>query len=407
MQNIFIEREYKFIPPFRNRFFPWLVNRTGFFPWYLKRTAGVIGCELRNENKLVESLKAGHGVLVTPNHPSTLDPIALSHLAYRTNTLFYAMASWHLFHTSRTERLAIRFMGGFSVYREGLDRQALDMAIHILSEAERPLVVFPEGTATRTNDRLSAMLDGVSFMARAAAKKRAKQDPAKKVVVHPVAIKYLYVGDMNKDALPLLEQIEKRLTFRPLTEVSAIERLRRIGEALLALKEIEYFGEVRSGTLAVRQQDLVERLMGPIEQEWLGKTQTGGIVARIKNVRMKVFPDIARGAVDEQERARRFRQLADTYLAQQIAFYPEGYFGDDVTIERIVETIERFEEDLTDEAPTLGPLKVIIDVLDAIEVDPQRDRSAESDVLMDQITQTIQARLNELAKLGTPYQFKP
>lgn len=405
MQNIFIEREYKFVPPMRGRFLQWLANRSGFFPWYLKRSSGVVACELMNEHKLLESVRAGHGVLVTPNHSSTLDPLALSHLAHRTNLLFYAMASWHVFHTSRMERWIIRFMGGFSVYREGLDRQALDKAIDILSQAERPLVVFPEGTATRTNDRLSAMLDGVSFMARAAAKKRAKEDPAKKVVVHPVAIKYLYLGDMNRDALPLLEQIEKRLTFRPLREVSAIERLRRVGEALLSLKEIEYFGEVRSGTLAQRQHDLVERLMAPLEQEWLGKTQTGGIVSRIKNVRMKIFPDIARGAVDEVERERRFRQLADSYLAQQIAFYPEGYFNECVTLERIVETIERFEEDLTDEAPTLGPLKVVIDVLDPIEVDPQRDKSSSSDPLMDKLTERLQLRLDELARLGTPYVF--
>ena len=65
-------------------------------------------------------------------------------------------------------------MGAFSVNREGVDRQAINMAIEILETAERPLIVFPEGAVSRTNDRLHALLDGVAFIARAAAKRRAK-----------------------------------------------------------------------------------------------------------------------------------------------------------------------------------------------------------------------------------------
>jgi len=403
VQNIFIERNYQFIPPIRSRWFPSLVNRLGFFPWYLRRTAGVRKCQVLHADRLLESVRAGHGVLVTPNHPTTLDPLLLSNLAHETGLLFYAMASWHLFHGSWLERNCIRMMGGFSVYREGLDRQAIDMAIDTLTAAERPLVVFAEGTATRTNDRLSEMLDGISFIARTAAKRRAKQEPAKRVVVHPIAIKYKFVGDMDKTVVPVLERLERRLTFRPMSSVDLVERLRRIGTALLALKEIEYFGEPRQGRLRDRQAGLVERLMQPLEQEWLGRPQSGGIVTRVKNLRMKIFPEIARGEVDAAERDRRFRHLADTYLAQQVAFYPTGYLDSGVTIERIVETVHRFEEDMTDESPMLGPLDAIIEVLPAIEVEPGRDRGAESDPLMAKIGASLQEALDRLALEGTPY----
>ena len=84
------------------------------------------------------------------------------------------MASWHLFHHSWLNSWAIRAMGGFSVNREGVDRQAINMAIELLAEAKRPLVIFPEGATSRTADHLQAMLDGVAFIARAAAKKRAQ-----------------------------------------------------------------------------------------------------------------------------------------------------------------------------------------------------------------------------------------
>ena len=73
---------------------------------------------------------------------------------------------------SRLNGWAIRAMGGFSVNREGVDRQAINMAIELLAGAKRPLVIFPEGATSRTADHLQALLDGVAFIARAAAKKR-------------------------------------------------------------------------------------------------------------------------------------------------------------------------------------------------------------------------------------------
>ncbi len=57
-------------------------------------------------------------------------------------------------------------MGAFSIYREGVDRQSIDLAVEILATGERPLVIFPEGAVFRTNDRLQPLLDGVAFLAR-------------------------------------------------------------------------------------------------------------------------------------------------------------------------------------------------------------------------------------------------
>ena len=75
------------------------------------------------------------------------------------------MASWHIFKQSRLESFVVRRLGGFSIYREGLDRQSLDTAVQIVSNAERPLVIFPEGVVSRSNDRLNSLMDGVSFIA--------------------------------------------------------------------------------------------------------------------------------------------------------------------------------------------------------------------------------------------------
>ncbi len=50
--------------------------------------------------------------------------------------------------------MILRQVGAFSVYREGMDRDALKCAIQILVDARRPLVLFPEGVISRSNDRL-------------------------------------------------------------------------------------------------------------------------------------------------------------------------------------------------------------------------------------------------------------
>ena len=131
---------------------------------------------MRGSEHLQDSVRLGHGILLAPNHCRYSDPIAMGWIVRQVNVYLYSMASWHLFHQSRLQAFAMRMCGGFSVYREGVDRQSLNTAIEVLVAAKRPLVVFPEGTVFRTNDILQPLLDGVAFLARAAAKRRAKQD---------------------------------------------------------------------------------------------------------------------------------------------------------------------------------------------------------------------------------------
>ena len=147
MQNIFIERPYQFLGPFRSTILPRIIRDAELFRWHLRKNEGVGSVEVRNADNLKASLDAGKGVLLTPNHPRTADPIVLGSLAKEVRCYFYAMASSHLFHNGWKNRFLIRVMGGFSVNREGSDRQAINTAIDAMVEAKRPLIVFGEGTA--------------------------------------------------------------------------------------------------------------------------------------------------------------------------------------------------------------------------------------------------------------------
>ena len=403
MQDIFVEQPYEFIPPYRGRFLPRLLRNMEMFRSHLRKNEGVESYEIRNSERLRQSVDEGCGVLITPNHPRTADPVALGWLAKQTDLLFYGMASSHLFHRGWLQRKLMQVMGAYSVYREGTDRQAINLAVDSMATPDRPVVIFGEGTATRSNDRLTELMDGLSFIARTAAKKREKTDQGK-VVIHPIAFKYIFKGDLVATAAPVLTELEERLTFRPMTGASLMDRIDRIGSALLGLKELEYFGEVQDGTYQERQKRLVERLMQPIEEEWLGKVQTDGIILRIKNVRMRIFPDIAQGKVDAQERARRYRQLEDTYLAQQVTFHHPNYLTENPTFERVLETVERFEEDIKDHATVNRPYHVIMDVGEAIEVTSKRDKTLGYDPVTRSIQTSLETMLAKLSSEGTPYQ---
>ena len=314
----------------------------------------------------------------------------------KTPCNFYAMASWHLFNQGWLTRTMIRLMGAFSVNREGLDRQAVDHAIEILQTAERPLVIFPEGTTSRTNDQVMSLMEGPAFIARTAAKRRSKHDGGK-VVVHPVGLKYVFQGDLHAACDDVLTRIEEKLHWRPSSDLPLIDRLIKVGNGLLTLKELQYGITTHDGSHRQRQTAMVNRLLCPLEEEWLGKEQAEeGIAIRIKNLRMKIFPEMARNELAHDERKRRWKQLEDTYLAQQIDCYPENYVVDNPTADRILETVEKFEEDLTDHCTIHGNLKVIIDVCEPIEVSTQRVRGVSEDPLITAIRESLQTKLNEL-----------
>ncbi len=401
MQNVLIEKPYEFLPRIKSAWPQTWYCKLGLYKPTLRRLQGVEKFDCRNLDRLQASLNSGHGIILTPNHPRMADPMIMCEVARQTPCNFYAMASWHLFNQSWSTTWMLRLMGAFSVNREGLDRQAVDQAIEILQHAERPLLIFPEGTTSRTNDKLMALMEGPAFIARTAAKRRAKTGG--KVVAHPIAIKYIFEGDLEQTCDKVLTKLESLLNWRPDSTTPLIDRIIKVGNALLTLKELQHGIDNPSGSLRERQTALVNKLLEPLEQEWLGKSQDDGIAIRIKNLRMKIFPEMTRSKLATEERKRRWAQLEDAYLAQQVDCYPEHYVIDNPTVDRILETVEKFEEDFTDSCTIHGNLKAIIDIGEAIEVSPARVRGVSEDPLMTSIRETLETKLKELEQESKQY----
>ncbi len=236
-------------------------------------------------------------------------------------------------------------------------------------------------------------MEGTALIARSAAKKRSKLQPPKKVVVHPIAIRYRFKGNVEAAAGSVLDQIETRLTWRKQQQLPLVERIYKTGGALLALKELEYLGEARTGPIDVRLQNLIDAILVPLEQQWLEKKQEGTVPARVKRLRTAILPDMTDDKIDETERQRRWKQLADLYLAQQLFNYPPDYVRSNPTPDRLLETVERFEEDLTDRVTIHRPFHATVTVGEPIEASPSREGRGGDDPLMEQIAAQLKKML--------------
>ncbi len=395
MQNIIIPRPYQFVPPLRSLF--WTHPLRVWLPRRVRRTYGVLWPEFRGLERIEESLRAGHGVLIAANHCRPCDPEVVGLLCIQLHQACWMMASWHLFMQGRLQRWLLRVGGVFSVYREGVDREALRVATALLAEARRPLVIFPEGIVSRSNDLLGHLMDGTAFIARAAAKQRARAEPPGKVVVHPVALHYYFEGDLRKTVEPVLTMIETRLGWQPQRDLKLVPRVLKLGEGLLAVREVEYFGRAQTGPLGERLSRLIDRVLSPWEREYHLDKPEAVTVERVKRLRSAIVPALVAGGLSPAEHERRWRQLADCYFAQQLACYPVDYLAGTPTVGRILETVERYEEDLTDTARVHQPLRVIIQIGEALEVGPDRPRGGEGDPLMKQLEQSLNTMLAGLA----------
>ena len=378
MNTVVSDQPYVPVPPYHGTLWPRAISL--YVPRYMRRVYGTTKVEIVGADKLRASIATGHGILLTPNHCRDEDPFILSMLARKVRRPFFVVASAHLFMGNKLHAFLLRRAGAFSIYREGMDKQAVQTSIEILETAERPLVIFPEGHISRTNDRLTPMLEGTALIARHAAKKRAKDN--KCVVVHPVATRYSFPFDVKSAAAGMLDQIEARLTRRPSRGLLLHERFRKVGEGLLALKELQYLGHTQEGTIDERLHKLIDAILEPMESEWVNGNSDGHPVVRVKRLRSAILPDMIKGELTESEKTRRWRLLEDLDLAQQLYHYPPGYLTEGASNGRIIETVERFEEDLTGKITAHGPVEAQVTLGDAIEVGIGREARGESDPLM-------------------------
>lgn len=379
------------------------------------REQRLVEVEVRGAEIVRAAVGAGKGVLITPNHPGHADAYAMFEAADRVGSPFYFMSAWQVFASQgAVGRWLLTRHGCFSVDREGADKEAFRTAVEVVRERREPLVVFPEGEVYHQNDRVTPFREGAAAIALAASKKAQRG-----IVVVPCAIKYRYVDDPTPGLVELMGRLEEKVLWRPRPDLPLAQRVYRFAEGLLALKEIEYLGESRAGTIAQRRVVLADHILRGIEGRYplrrsgdgadrgskvkgaptaapaphtstchstgsRGREEhrqaavrqahdlvtSGGeasIPLRVKEARagcLKRLSEIEGGgggagvgrAAGDDARAGREENreggsgvaadLDDLFLVVQAFSYPGDYVDERPSVERLAETLDKFEEDV-------------------------------------------------------------
>ena len=302
-----------------------------------------------------------HGILITPNHPGHADAYCMNAAADQVGKPFYYMTAWQVFAANhRIGRWMLQKHGCFSVDREGADRVAFRCAVEILRNKKHPLVVFPEGEVYHQNDRVTPFREGAAAMAITAAKKSDRP-----VVCIPCAIKYQYINDPTPALLQLMDQLEEKILWRPRRNLNLRERIYRLAGGLIAMKEIEYLGSVQQNeSLTSRVHALADHILQTLESRYEIKSSHKDIhqnktkeferitPQRIKTIRAAALTKLQSIYDDESsmdhadEKEEITRDLDDVFLVVQLFSYPGDYLHEDAPIERLAETLDKFEEDV-------------------------------------------------------------
>ena len=349
--------------------------------------------EVNGVDNVSRVLEQGHGVLITPNHCSHADCFAVYEAADRLGCLFYAMVAWQVFDRSGwLRRLILRQHGCFSIDREGTDLAALRQARAVLQSEASPLIIFPEGEVYHLNDRVTPFREGPAAIALMAAKKASRP-----IVCVPCAMKYSYVKDPTPELTELMARLEEAVFWRPRPDLTLGQRVYHLAEGLLSLKEIEFLGETSSGPLPERIAALIEFILNRIEASYRIDSQEATIPMRIKAARQQAIKRLEELGEDDPARRSLYDNLDDVFFAVQLYSYPGNYVSQQPSIERIAETLDKFEEDVlgAKTATIRGARKATVTFGVPIAVEPRGARKTTAAALTEMLETRVQEMLDE------------
>lgn len=367
-----------------------------------RRTQRLIDVQVSGEDRVRSALQEGSGVMIMPNHASHADPFAIYAAADAVGTPVHIMAAWHVFHNKTLPlRWVLRSHGCFSVDREANDVGAFRQAVDILQTKQQPLVIFPEGEIYHCNERVTPFREGAAAIAVAAARRAER-----KIVCVPCAITYRFSSDPTESLIALMGDLEEAILWRRQTERPLPERIYRFAEALLAVKEVEYLQAAQSGPIPERIRALGDHILRQVEQRHGLTNQTASIPERVKAARRTILEKLGgdefgtTGEVGATGGAAPSLQcdLDDLFLVVQSFSYPGDYVTQKPSVERMAETLDKFEEDVLrrQTASIRADRRASVQFGEPIEVVGDRKARHLTATLSQQVEDAVQALLDRV-----------
>ncbi|MDB6078210.1 MAG: 1-acyl-sn-glycerol-3-phosphate acyltransferase [Akkermansiaceae bacterium] len=343
MRRLRNDLPYTFRPPAQRawvRPFGLLINR-----WLLQRKYR-IGSIVENGFAPVAGLcKAGHSVLLAPNHADHSDPHLMIEVASRHGLRPYFMGAREIFEVNALASWALQSMGVYSVDRDGPDLSAIKTSIGLIEKGRHPLVIYPEGEIYHHHERLDPLHEGVASILL----KGAGRLPAgREAFLVPVGIRFRHDPSVEESFAPRLTRLEDRIGWTPRPSMAVGERIVRLGTGILALKETEFLGHAGTGSIQERLANLCGQLLADVESRLGSDAKSTTTPERVRALRYRV----RRRLLDEAapptflEKEALLDDLDRVFAALQAHSYIGEYLQADPTLDRRAETLMKLEEDL-------------------------------------------------------------
>ncbi|MFO0917877.1 MAG: lysophospholipid acyltransferase family protein [Planctomycetaceae bacterium] len=349
---------------------------------------------LVNPQPLLELQRAGGGILVTPNHSTHYDSTCLYAATERTGVLCHFLTAWQVFGgLPWWQQWSYQRHGCFSIDRENTDVRALKQATELLQIGSSPLVIFPEGDIHHVGERLMPFRDGAAAIALMAVKKSTRP-----IHALPCAIRFRYLDDPRPSLEAVMNRLEDRLFLGRRPELPLAERILRLADVSLTIKEIEHLGQPTRGTIRQRLMHLAESILQKIDHSFGNSPSDGSVPDRVKELRRKAIMALEQPDATPAERARHQRHLDDLFLVVQLYSYPGDYLIERPSAERLAETIDKLEEDILGvELPTVhGRRQVVIQFGEPLRI--QREPGNRNQTR--ELTSQLESRVLELLTHG-------
>jgi 1-acyl-sn-glycerol-3-phosphate acyltransferase len=399
------------------------------------RRQGITEIDVDGSDAVARALDDGAGVLLFSNHSFHYDSYVLIEAGLRGGWCGHFMTAWQVFAlTGRGGRWLLQKHGCFSINREGTDTQAFRQAVAVLVTDPHPLIVYPEGDIYHSNDRVMPFREGAAAIALSARKKATRP-----IQAIPCAMKCFYTLDPTDELVETMNRLESHIRWRPRPDLPLLERIYRFGSGFLALKEVEYVGRPQTGSIPERLRILAELILTRIEDRHRISRRGTTVGERIRQLRASLIKSmeeidrsrlgrsrlgkrkrskppagaampspgvVADGGQDKasparltSEESKRLKELQqdmeDIFFVTQLSSYHGDYSAEKPTIERMAETIDKFEEDLfaLQSPRPRGRRKAIVRFGEPIDVSQSNRNTAE---LTAEMERRVQQLLNEI-----------
>jgi 1-acyl-sn-glycerol-3-phosphate acyltransferase len=385
-------------------------------PWAVRLWRQVVAIDIPEEDlKRLRALR-DQRFLLCSNHPTLGDPLVIIELSRRLGMRFNGMAARELF--IGPVGWLFQRMGAYSVRRGATDREAIRMTRRLLAEEDRKVVMFPEGVTYEHNDLLLPFQSGMIQIGFWVLEDLEKQGKEVCLPVVPVVIKYLLIGDARPAIAGRLAALEQALGLPEPPEGNLYQRLRVVGEQVLARLEREFgLSPSPDNSLADRIAAAKEYVLSHVAQELDAHPPPGAAPPErmhfLDNAMAAYLSEYSQSDVEYERRLHQRRvEIAEPLAADLRRFHnllavSDGYVAAGMTQERFLEVLARLEIEVLGRQERRPPRRALLHVGEVLDLEAffpeyrQNKRAAVTAATAD-LQRRIQELLQPLSEMGMP-----